>query len=337
MKKLVTLLAALVVAQAHAADQTWTGGGTGNGTAWFTTTNWAGGAFPGATPAPANTTNTDTATIPATGTNPDIGINLNFTGNTLGLGAINFTSTASRGIGDSSATPSSATLRLNGATVNAVANTVLRNTSTGTLSLQGAAVGSVITGVMSVGLGNATDNVVSIENTGGISINAVLKDSVAGAHLTVNSSGSGALTLTGSSPNTYTGGTTVTAGALIVNKDGGLGTGNITLNGGTVVLTLQGGTTKNYINDSATISISNGAVANLNFTGNSDTVSAILLNGVAQTAPGTYGGTGSGADFQSSFFTGSGTLTLIPEPSTYMLLGAGLLVCALRFRRRATR
>ncbi len=33
-------------------------------------------------------------------------------------------------------------------------------------------------------------------------------------------------------------------------------------------------------------------------------------------------------------FLGMGTLTLIPEPATYMLLGFGVLVCAQQFRRK---
>lgn len=144
------------------ASQIWSGGTGGSNTAWFSTGNWAGGAFPGSTPAP--TTNTDIATIGSTGTNPDIGINLNVTGSTLGLGAITFDG-ASRGIGNSSnaAGAQSGTLRLNGATVNSVANTILRNFGSGTLTLYASAPGSgVVIGPMAVALGNATDNVLSL-------------------------------------------------------------------------------------------------------------------------------------------------------------------------------
>src|ERR1044072_5332484 len=45
----------------QAANQTWDGGGTGNGTAWFTAANWVGDAgFPGSQ---SVTTNTDIGTI----------------------------------------------------------------------------------------------------------------------------------------------------------------------------------------------------------------------------------------------------------------------------------
>ncbi len=56
------------------------------------------------------------------------------------------------------------------------------------------------------------------------------------------------------------------------------------------------------------INIANGATANLNFTGASDRVGGIVLNGVLQTAAGTYGSASSGATFQSAFFSGTGTL-----------------------------
>lgn len=89
-----------------------------------------------------------------------------------------------------------------------------------------------------------------------------------------------------------------------------------------VTLTLQSGATNNYISDDSTISIVNGATANLNFTGASDRVGGIVLNGVIQTAAGTYGSASSGATFQSAFFSGTGTLVLggTPTPAPAQLL-----------------
>jgi fibronectin-binding autotransporter adhesin len=138
------------------------------------------------------------------------------------------------------------------------------------------------------------------------------------------------------SGNTYSGGTTVTAGTLIATVGGALGSGNISLTAGGVTLTLgTGATAQNYINDSASISIASGAAANLNYLlGTTDVVGGIVLGGVTQTMFGTYGSPASGANFQSAFFTGNGTLTLIPEPATCMLLGFGVLVCAQQFRKR---
>ncbi|MDQ6913303.1 MAG: PEP-CTERM sorting domain-containing protein [Verrucomicrobiota bacterium] len=146
--------------------------------------------------------------------------------------------------------------------------------------------------------------------------------------------GTGPVTLSGTG-NSFAGGTLINVGTLIVTKDGGLGTGNVSLTASGVTLTLQSGATNDYINDNASISIVNGATANLNYaSASTDIVNGIILNGVAQTVQGTYGSSTSGAMFQSAFFSGTGTLTLIPEPATYMLIGLGALVCAQQFRRK---
>lgn len=167
-------------------------------------------------------------------------------------------------------------------------------------------------------------------------INGVITNNNVGNTLAAGLRYSGTSTLTLNSTNTYSGGTgiTVTGGTIIANTDGALGTGNVNLTATGVTLTLQNGAVNNYIANSASISIVTGAVANLNFTGASDLVSGITLGGVAQATPGTYGSATSGATFQSAFFSGTGTLTLIPEPATYMLFGLGVLVCAQQFLRR---
>ncbi len=137
--------------------------------------------------------------------------------------------------------------------------------------------------------------------------------------------------------NDYAGGTSISAGQLTVLKDSALGTGNVSLLASGVTLLLQGGVANDYISDNATLSIVSGAAANLNFTG-SDSVSGLVLGGVAQTDVGaTYGFTGSGATHEfADFFLGAGTLTLIPEPSTWAMtiMGAGLLLGVQRFRRK---
>jgi autotransporter-associated beta strand protein len=148
----------------------------------------------------------------------------------------------------------------------------------------------------------------------------------------------GAGTTTLNIANTYSGGTTISGGTLVASFDGALGSGNVSLTAAGVVLTLQTGAVNNYIADAASISIVTGAVTNLSFTGASDTVGGLTLGGTAQTTPGTYGGVGSGADFESVFFSGTGTLNLVlvPEPSTWMMLGVGaaVLVGVQRLRRK---
>lgn len=151
--------------------------------------------------------------------------------------------------------------------------------------------------------------------------------------LTKGSSGTGTLILNGA--NTYSGGTIISGGTLIANADGALGGGNVSLTGSTVRLTLQNGAVNDYIANTMSISMVTGSVTNLLYTG-TDIVGGIVLAGVAQTTPGTYGAVGSTAIFQSAFFTGAGTLTLIPEPSTWAMIvfGMVLLVGTQRFRSK---
>lgn len=166
-------------------------------------------------------------------------------------------------------------------------------------------------------------------NAAGSTISGVVSG-VGGITFT-NNGAAGNISRITNSANTYSGGTTLTAGTLLVTAGGALGTGNISITAGTITLG-TGGAVQNFVNDSATFSIASGATANLNYTG-TDTVGALVIGGVAQTAPGTYGSATSGADFQFAQFAGTGTFMVVPEPATYVLFGVGLLVCAQRFRR----
>ncbi|CAN5834178.1 autotransporter-associated beta strand repeat-containing protein [soil metagenome] len=87
-----------------------------------------------------------------------------------------------------------------------------------------------------------------IEGTGATVINAVYANhasaTTGNASLTLQgATASASLTLSGLSPNTYTGGTTLTLGTLILNKVGALGTGTLTFNGGVLQTTVAGGLT----------------------------------------------------------------------------------------------
>lgn len=203
----------------YAANQTW---GANGGSAWYTPTNWAGGAFPGLQGAAAS--NTDIATWTSAATASQFGINMGT--NSLNLGAISIDSTRSTAtsIGDSSST--AGVLRLYGATVNGVANVILRNNGTGLLTLQ-----ATQTGTMGVVLSNTTNNIINIDNVGGVTISAIMSDGAGGAkNLTLGGGGSGVLTLSGL--NTYTGTTTISQGTLsafnIVVSGGASNLGNAT-------------------------------------------------------------------------------------------------------------
>jgi fibronectin-binding autotransporter adhesin len=202
-----------------------------------------------------------------------------------------------------------------------VGTTVFGSASTGA---------SVYSGTVTLN-GNVTYNSFST-NPSGSTISGVV--SGPGSITFTNNGAAGNTSRLTNAGNTFSGGTTVSAGTLLATVGGALGTGNISLTASGVTLTLGTGVAaQDFINDSASISIVSGATANLNFTG-TDNVFGITLGGVAQTMFGTYGSAASGAMFQSTDFAGLGTLTLIPEPATYMLFGVGLLLCAQQFRKR---
>ena len=238
-------------------------------------------------------------------------------------------------------------------TVNAGGQLLLGTTANGNFQI-GSSAATVVTlngdgptagsGALASNAGAGTgflSNAITLGSNSTISTTTALAlTGVVSGGFTLTKTGAGTLAL--NQANTYSGGTIVaagTAGALIANNDGALGTGNVDINAtGGVRLTLQGGLTNNYISDNRTLSLVDGAQANLNYVG-TDVVGGLVLGSMgAQVNPGTYGSTASGAMFQfDAFFTGTGTLTLIPEPSTWAMtvMGAGLLLGVQRFRRKA--
>ena len=108
--------------------------------------------------------------------------------------------------------------------------------------------------------------------------------------------------------------------------------GNTTVSGGTLSLAAA------FLADAATVTLASGTVLDLNYLGN-DTIGNLVLNGVTQVA-GTYGPVGSGGGggvTETAYLTGTGLLNVtavVPEPQTYVLLGAGVAVLGFLRRRR---
>jgi hypothetical protein len=170
----------------------------------------------------------------------------------------------------------------------------------------------------------------TIDGTAPVVINGVVQDGdVTAASLRYN--GGNRITL--NNTNTYTGGTVLTgAGNMLVTKDGGLGSGNVTLSENTT-LTLQSGVTNNYIADTATLSLQSSTQVFLNYSG-ADTINMLAIDGTNQAA-GTWGAPGSGATHTSSIFGGIGMVNVlvVPEPASCVLIGLGALMCARQLRR----
>jgi fibronectin-binding autotransporter adhesin len=205
--RLLAMLAVmLMVAPTAKAQINWTGTTSG---AWLTATNWAGGIPAGSA---TTTGNTDIAVFNVNANNT-VGINMNTTLGVYYLGAIDNTNSTARIINNSSTT-AAGILTLNGATVNGVANTILRNTATTLLTITNGT-GS---GTLGLALGNSLTNVIQITNTGGITINSVISG-IGG--ITRQGAGTGILTLSGN--NNYVGVTAITAGAIAISNSNALG------------------------------------------------------------------------------------------------------------------
>ena len=191
-----------------------------SGSAWLTTGNWTGTAVP------------TSAQVAQFGANPTgsggVGINFSDTLNngTLNqaVGAIEQTSARTSGalvVGNSTTVAGKdGTLTLNGVTVNGVANVVIRSASSQNMTIQNIHASGDKT--MTVALGNATDNKVSLDGSGNIVISSIISGS--SKALTLTGSGSGSLVVSGA--NTYSGNTTISAGTLLVNGPGSLAAGS---------------------------------------------------------------------------------------------------------------
>ena len=152
---LATVFVALFSAQsAHA--QSWSGSSSG---AWLSTGNWTGDVAAGST---TTTTDTDIAVF-SVFAQPTIGINMSTTSGVYYLGAIDNTYARARTYNNSTSTVAGV-LTLNGATVNSVANTILRNSTTELMTITN----GTGTGTLGLGLGNATNNIIQITGTGGV-------------------------------------------------------------------------------------------------------------------------------------------------------------------------
>ena len=214
------------------------------GSAWLSATNWTGGAVPGSGDTAQFGANPTSGTIP-------VGIDMGGNGGSQSAGAIEVTAARSAALSIvNSASSTSGTLTLNGATVNGTQNVILRNNSSHLLTLSNG-----LTAALGISLANATDNVVVIDGVGGITVSSII--SGFGRKLTKAGSGAGFLTL--SAANTFSGATTVSAGTLRLGSasGGALGsTASVSVASGATLLIAQ----SNQVNDGAALSLSGGTI-----------------------------------------------------------------------------
>lgn len=225
--------------------------------------------------------------------------------------------------------------------------TALTVNGQGILNLNGVnqQIGS-LSGDGSVGLANATLTVGDATKTSFAGVIADVKNAGAGGATSVGGKltkvGSGSLTLTGD--NIYTGLTTVSGGSLIVaGISGSLGSGNLTVADTAVKFSIQTGVL-DAIADGATLTLAGGGtpgIADAGYlelgAGVNETIGGLVLGAEVQ-VNGTYGSTLSTATFKSDeYFSGTGIVTVVPEPGTVTTLLGGLSVLfgMQRFRRRS--
>jgi fibronectin-binding autotransporter adhesin len=304
-RRIAALLAAGVIAlatftanrSAHATDITWT---SSSGNAWLTAGNWDSNTVPGSG---------DTAIFATTAGDSIIGINMNGATNNGSnnqiVGAISLTGGEDKTIRNSSTTVNG-TLTLAGNTVNGVSDVILRNSSTFSLTL---ADGTSKT--MAVALGDTTNNIVLIESSGGITISSVISGT--GKNLTLQGGGSGILTFSGGSANTYDGTTTINTGELDLSKTAGVNAiaGNLTIGDGSGTDTVKI-LADNQIADTSDVTVNSSGILNLN--GKSETIDALISSSTTASVTLGAGTLTVGADNESSatfagVISGTGSLS----------------------------
>ncbi|MBA3482528.1 MAG: autotransporter-associated beta strand repeat-containing protein [Pirellulales bacterium] len=222
----------------------------------------------------------------------DLSITTTVTGKLVDLGSNNVGFTGDLNIAADGVLATGMNARLNGAG-SSLPNSVVTLTNGASLRDRATSVQTIELGALA---GDGTSNLMGYQGgsgataktwrIGALGVSTVFAGTIvdgAGSSSTtaatnITKVGAGALTLSG--VNTYTGDTSVEAGTLSI--------------------------TNPYLADLADVRLLTGAIFNLNFAA-TDVIDSIFLNGISQ-AIGTYGAVGSGATFQSVFFTGTGLL-----------------------------
>jgi autotransporter-associated beta strand protein len=195
--------------------------------------------------------------------------------------------------------------------------------ATTTINLSGGTIGTLDaswSSAMNMSLSNADGGVkFQAANEAGAAFDITLSGVLDGSG-GLTKTGLGVVTLNSTTANTFGGGSFVNDGTLVAATAGALGTGNATV--GIATLTLQNA---NTIFDTATLYFGAGSAINLDYTG-SDVVGAVVNTSTSLTlGAGTYTSPELNDFFGGVVFSGTGSLTIIPEPTSVALLGLGLV------------
>ena len=251
------LIAPLMAAwpqRAQAVDGTWNGatGGT-----WHTVTNWTPNtAFPGEASAAVTGEGltTDIALFTGANISTNVGINMGTMGGSLSLGAIDMVRTAAGNLQIGNNSTTSGVLQLNGATVNSVANTLIRVSGSVASDLTIANVNTG-TGTQTMGLRlGITNGIFQVDTGRTLSISSIISQVNANSGFTKN--GAGTVSLSGA--NTYNGAVLVNDGVVRISNAAALGTGTST------VTVTNNYTTATTTSDTNTLQVTGGITVNRN-------------------------------------------------------------------------
>jgi hypothetical protein len=285
-----------------------------------------------------NTSNTGTSTS-----------TLNISGGTVGIGSIlnMAVNGASNGVVTSTVNITGGTVTLGG---DITRNSGSLSNATATLTLDGGTLdmgGHNIGGVGGAALTNVNLRSGTLKNLVQLNNGGVLTKTTAG-------------TLTLKGVNTYTGGTTISAGTLVTGSTGALSSGAVAISGGALqvgdgtvntvtgvgAITLNSGALK-FVGIGASITqagtngflLTNGFTLDLNNAFNAVGTYELITSAGTSNSIGTYTLSGANTGAYAFDFTLSGnnallTVTAVPEPSEYGLIGAGALAAVAFVRRR---
>lgn len=279
----ILIAALLALPQAHAADATWIVNANGN---WNDSTNWSGGNVPGST---TSTTNTDIATfggsitggvtnsIDADRNIGGITFDYDYTGSGNGYSLKNNILLSDGGVIQeiSTATPS-------GSRISRFQNDVYIQGDGGSATIRNTAASAnvrmFLNGVQGTSTtGNTTTLYLDGNNTAANTFGSRVNDGANGGNLAIVKNGNGNWRLTASNSD-YSGGTTLNAGGLQYsggtnNTSTVLGTGTITINGGTLQNTEAAAAVKEFT------TISNAIVIGGNMTFSARTNNTTIFSG----------------------------------------------------------